>query len=172
MHFSHFELPPGPSYVLRQLFSPKVAGYVTLFGCFHVGGKAVGIDIPLWTIVSSSVVAFPAVLYVQAEFQHWRDKRKAESLGARLPHKVSSRWPGGIDLIAEMMNVFKTGYLGESDSLGPSCVKVSVIQGDTMVDWLAEGGQTIDMHTLWTTRVSLLTSHYQYFSDVDCGRRS
>lgn len=74
------------------------------------------IDLPLWKIVSSSVVAFPTVLYAQTEFQYWKDKRKAESLGARLAPKVSSRWPGGIDLIAQMMNVFNTGYLGESDS--------------------------------------------------------
>ena len=29
------------------------------------------------------------------------------------------------------------------------------IPGDIMVDWLAEGGQTIDMRTLWASRVGL-----------------
>ena len=26
--------------------------------------------------------------------------------------------------------------------------------GDALVDWLAESGQTVDMRTLWTSRVS------------------
>ena len=32
------------------------------------------------------------------------------------------------------------------------------IPGDIMVDWLAEGGQTVDMRTLWSSRVCLLTT--------------
>lgn len=77
-----------------------------------------GVDLPLWAIVSSSIVALPAILYAQSEFQYWKDKRKAESLGARLAQKVPSKWPAGIDLIITMINVLKTGYLGESDGLG------------------------------------------------------
>ena len=29
--------------------------------------------------------------------------------------------------------------------------------GDTLVDWLDEGGQTVDMRALWESRVRLLT---------------
>lgn len=83
-----------------------------------------GIDVPLWTIFSSSIVAFPVVLYAQAEFQYWKNKRTAESLGARLALKTPTKWPAGIDLITTMLNVFKTGYLGEFDGLGASCVGV------------------------------------------------
>ena len=32
------------------------------------------------------------------------------------------------------------------------------ILGDTMIDWLAEGGQTVDMRALWKSCVGLLTT--------------
>ena len=113
MDLSRFEFPPGPSYVLRQLFSFKVAGYGTFAGCVHVVGELLGIDIPLWMIVSCSIIALPTILYTQVEFQYWRNKRKAESLGARLAPKTPSKWPGGLDLIIAAANVFRTGYIGE-----------------------------------------------------------
>ena len=109
----HFELPPGPSYILRQLISWKAVGYGAFVGCLRVGGEVLGMDPPLWTIVSCSIVALPAILYAQTEFQYWMDKRKAESLGARLAPRVPSKWPAGIDLIVALTDAFKIGYLGK-----------------------------------------------------------
>ena len=120
-----FELPPGPSYILRQLLSWKVVSYGAFVGCVCVGGEALGIDPPLWTIVSCSILALPAILYAQTEFQYWTAKRRAESLGARLAPRVPSKWPAGVDLIVAMIDVFKTGYLGESCGLGIPCAVVS-----------------------------------------------
>ena len=77
-----------------------------------------GIGVPFWIIVPSSIIALPIAFYAQGEFQYWRDKRKAESLGARLAPKVPYKWPGGIDLMAALIETFKTGYIGESDGLG------------------------------------------------------
>jgi len=112
------ELPPGPSYILRQLLSWKTVSYGAFVGCVRVGGEALGIDPPLWTIVSCSIAVLPAILYARTEFQYWIAKTKAESLGARLAPKIPSKWPAGIDSIATLINVFKTGYLGESRSQG------------------------------------------------------
>ena len=124
MNSPRFQLPPGPSYILRQLLSLKVAGYVAFAGCIHVGEGILGIDVPLWAIISSSIVALPAILYARTELQYWRNKRKAESLGARLAPKIPFRWPAGTDLIVTMSGVFKTGYIGESDCLDVTSVKV------------------------------------------------
>lgn len=139
----HLQLPPGPSFLIRQLFSAEVVGYVTSIGCIRVGGQLFDIDLPLWTIVSSSVAVLPAIIYAQSQFQHWRAKRKAESLGARLAPKVPSKWPAGIDLIAALIDTFKYGY-----------------PGDRLVDWLADGGQTIDFRTLWTSHIVTTQPHY------------
>lgn len=119
-----------------------------------------GIDVPLWIIISSSVAALPAILYARTQLQYWRHKRKAESLGARLAPMVPHRWPGGIDLIVALIDVFKIGYIGKSDGLGlPGCVFAwgsdGATLGDVMCDWLAEEGQTIDMRTLWKSHVGL-----------------
>ena len=116
-----------------------------------------GVDLPVWKIVSASIVTFPVILYAQAEFRYWKDKRKAESLGARLAPQVPYRWPAGIDLIVAMFDEFKTGYLGESNTtMYPARNPHEAILGDVMAGWLAEGGQTINLRTLWTSRVSLL----------------
>lgn len=81
-------------------------------------------DLPLWAIISSSTVAFPALLYAQTEVQYWRDGRKAESLGARLAPKIPSKWPAGIDLVVTAINIFNTGYLGEFYDLNVVCVGI------------------------------------------------
>jgi len=120
-----FELPPGPSYILRQFLSWKVVSYGAFVGCVRVGRETLGIDPPLWALVSCSIVVLPAILYAQTEFQYWSAKRKAESLGARLAPRVPSKWPAGIDLIVALVDVFKTGYLGESYGLGVSDAVVS-----------------------------------------------
>ena len=171
MDLPRFELPPGPSYILRQLFSLKVASYGSLVTCIHVGGELLGIDFPLWMIISCSIIALPAILCAQVELQHWKNKRKAESLGARLAPKVPSKWPGGLDLVAAGANLSRVGYVGEPGDCayivrGPD----EVILGDAGSDWLAEGGQTIDVCTLWTSRVSLLTI-YRWAEHPDPDRR-
>ena len=114
MSFPRFQLPPGPSFILRQLLSWKIVSYGTFLGCVRVGGETLGIDPPLWTLVSYSIILLPAILCAQTKFQYWTAKRKAESLGARLVPKVPSEWPAGIDLVVTLVNVIKTGYLGES----------------------------------------------------------
>lgn len=149
----HSRLPPGPSFLLRQLFSAKVVGYVAFVGCIRVGGELFDINLPLWAIVPSSVAVLPAIIYAQSEFQYWRTKRKAESLCARLAPKVPSKWPAGIDLITASINAFKYGYPGEYCFVSIFRESYGVIPGDRMVDWLADGGQTIDLRTLWTSHV-------------------
>ena len=125
MNPSRFELPPGPSFVLRQLLSLKFAGYAALVGCIRVGGGFLDIHVPLWAIVSSLVAALPAIVYAKSEFQYWRDRKKAESLGARLAPKLPYRWPAGIDLIVLSNRLSQIGYLGKSDGLVAHCVRVS-----------------------------------------------
>ena len=107
------KLPPGPSFILRQLFSWKVVGYSGLVYVLRVGTKKAGANVPLWVIVSSSIAALPALFLAQYQHEYWRNQRKARSLGARLVPTVPTRWPGGIDLLANIIKVFKTGYIGE-----------------------------------------------------------
>jgi len=107
------KLPPGLPFILRRLFSWKVVGYSAFVYALHVGTRKASANVPLWMIVSSSIAALPALLLAQCQLEYWMNQRKARSLGARLVPTVPTRWPGGIDLIATIINVFKMGYIGE-----------------------------------------------------------
>lgn len=131
-----FELPPGPHFIFRHLLTMDVVSFCTFFYCARLGALSLAIDFPQWAIIVSLVAALPMAIYVQSEFQYWRDMGKAESLGARLAPKVPCRWPAGIDLITTVVKAFKSGY-----------------PGDVIDDWLIEGGQTMDMRSLWTSHV-------------------
>ena len=109
------KLPPGPPFILRRLFSWKVVGYSGFVYFLRVGTRRAGANVPLWVIVSSSVAALPALFLAQRQLEYWRNQRKARSLGARLVPTVPTRWPGGVDLLATIIKVFKAGYIGELD---------------------------------------------------------
>ena len=113
MNAPMLKLPPGPSYIVDQIFSWKTASYLSsvVLTCF--GTNAVGIYAPVWAIVASSVIALPAIFYLQGELRYWKDKRTAAALGARLAPKVPRKKPFGIDLIATLLEAQKNGYVGK-----------------------------------------------------------
>ena len=112
MNTSKPKLPPGPSYIVCQIFSTKTASCVLFVALIHAAADAVGIYAPVWAIIVASVIALPAVLYAQSELRYWRVKRTATALGARLAPKVAGKRPFGIDLIAALLEAHKTGYIG------------------------------------------------------------
>ena len=107
------KLPPGPSYIVSQLLSWKAAGYISSVAFIRFGTNLIGVHAPMWAIVASSVIALPAVLYIQSELRYWKDKRTAAALGARLAPKVSGKKPLGMDLVAVLIEAQKSGYIGE-----------------------------------------------------------
>jgi len=113
MNTPKFKLPPGPSYIISRILSWQTAGYFSFVALIHVGVEAAGGYAPVWAIVASSVIALPAILYVQNELRYWRDKRTAAALGACLAPRVSGKKPFGVDLIVAILEAHKSGYIGE-----------------------------------------------------------
>lgn len=107
-----FKLPPGLSFIVGQMLSWKTAGCITSVALIHLGADAVGVYVPVWAVVASSIIALPVVLYIQSELRYWRDKQAAVALGARLAPKVSGKKPLGIDLITVILKAHDTGYIG------------------------------------------------------------
>ena len=107
-----YKLPPGPSFLVRQILSWKTAGYITSVALIHLGADTVGARAPVWAIVASSIIVLPAMLYIQSELRYWRGKRAALSLSARLAPKVLGEKPFGMDLVASILEGHETGYIG------------------------------------------------------------
>ena len=107
-----FKLPPGPSFILNQLFSWELASFATSVYLVRAGSEALGLNVPAWAIVSCSILALPCIFVAHAQYQYWRDGRKAASLGARLAPVIPRKLPGGIDLITVWMKAFRTDYIG------------------------------------------------------------
>ena len=113
MPFPSSKLPPGPSFILRQLSSWQFALYAASVYLVCVGNQVLGLNVLAWVVVSCSIPALPCILLAHTQYQYWKDGRKAASLGARLAPTVPMRLPGGVDLITTRMKEFHTGYLGE-----------------------------------------------------------
>ena len=70
------------------------------------------------------------------------------------------------------MEAFRTGYVG--GYICPHLVSGDniILVGDALVDWLAEGGQTVDLRTMWTSRVSPSLCIYSVFEVTQRNFRS
>lgn len=108
------KLPPGPSFIVSQILTWRTVSYIAFVAFTHFAADVVGVCVPVWTIVASSAIALPAMLYIQSELRYWGDRRAAGALGATLAPKVTGEKPLGIDLIAAILEARKIGYIGES----------------------------------------------------------
>ena len=106
------KLPPGPSFVLKQLLSWEFVSFAAPVYLLCAGSEALGLNVPVSVIVSSSILAAPCIIVARAQYQYWRDGRKATSLGARLAPTIPMTLPGGVDLIVTWMKAIRTGYVG------------------------------------------------------------
>lgn len=156
------KLPPGPSYIIDQILSWKTAAYSSSIVLIRIAADAAGVYVPVWAIVTSTVVVLPAALYIQSKLRYWRDRRTAESLGARLAPKVAGRQPLGMDLIAAAFETHNSGYIGE-----PSMSRCMLLRsiprlelGDEIFEWTSEFGKTIDMYFMGSSHVGLICLSY------------
>jgi hypothetical protein len=95
-----------------------------------------------------------ASFLAQRQPNTWKNQRKAQPLGGWLVPTVPTKWPGGVDLVVAMINVFKTGHLGRLWACTHGGAPTKVSPGDEVVDWLADsGGQTVVIRTLWSSHV-------------------
>ena len=81
------EHPPGLVYLFRRLhffLLPPIAVYLA----FNLGKQYLGLCIPTWIIVVSTLLARPALSFGHNQYKDLNDKRAAAALGAVLPPHV------------------------------------------------------------------------------------
>ena len=106
------EIPPGficlAQIIPRLLLVPAAVFLV----CNLIFSNA----IPQWLQISTCLLAFPAAMYFNCIIVRYYHQRQAKLRGAVLAPSVPTRWPGGIDLIVEIMDSLQHGYMGLSSS--------------------------------------------------------
>jgi len=81
------DLPPGPVYVLQNLHLvvlPPAAVYLAL----RLAREYLDIVTPTWVQITSIICALPALTVAKNQYNDWKDRRAARSLGAVLPPHV------------------------------------------------------------------------------------
>lgn len=104
-------LPPGPVYLLQNLPSVVLLPSIVLvivkflpqFGFY---------PLPAWITGLACFLSFPLSIFVQVQYRDIADRRAAASHGAVLPPKVFDKRPGGLTLLARMLDNLKNGYPG------------------------------------------------------------
>lgn len=107
------ELPPGFIYLfscLPQLLSPPALVY----GLNRICDFILGVSLPEWSRMPTYILSFPVLFTCSVLAANYRDRRQAALRGAVLPPFFPGTWPGGFDVLAAMIQNFKTGYLGMS----------------------------------------------------------
>ena len=101
------ELPPGIIYLAQRL--PK---FLLLPVSFYL--LAIAIHVPLSTIflILLSTLSIPITFTVSVFYTDYIDQRRAAALGAVLPPRLSSKWPGGLPLLRKMVDNFRMGKPG------------------------------------------------------------
>ncbi|KAF7299062.1 hypothetical protein MIND_00854500 [Mycena indigotica] len=71
-------------------------------------------SIPTWALAGATVASFPLYLALRVWIRDIRHARAAAALGARVaPTSDRGKLPGNLDLLVEMMEIWKNGYPGD-----------------------------------------------------------
>jgi hypothetical protein len=106
-------LPPGIIYLvscLPQFLLPPALVY----GLNRICDFAFGVSLPEWFKIPAYTLSFPVLFTCSMFATNYHDRRQAALRGAVLPPMFPSKWPGGLDILAELVQNFKTGHMGMS----------------------------------------------------------
>lgn len=136
------QLPPGIVYLiscLPQLLLPPAIVY----GLNHICDFVFHVSLPGWSQIPAFVLSFPALFTCSVLAEKFRDRRQAALHGAVLPPMFPSRWPGGLDVLAALIQNFKIGYMG-----------------DLMEEQCGTLGHTFNMRVLFENRIFTAEPEY------------
>ncbi|KAJ7164002.1 cytochrome P450 [Mycena crocata] len=113
------QLSPGVRSLVSNLLLPAIAiSFARAIA--NVFGLALSVWTVLWAFLGGALVFVVGKTAVMSVYH----KLHAKSMGARLAPQIKGRWPGNIDVLKHLLEIYETGYLGDGfseivQSLGP-----------------------------------------------------
>lgn len=71
-----------------------------------------GLSLPDWLYVPLSIASLPLSLACRLVYADLRNKHQAKLHAAVLAPSVTTKWPGGLDLLISILKNLREGYMG------------------------------------------------------------
>ncbi|KAF7356091.1 Cytochrome P450 [Mycena venus] len=117
----------------------------------HYLSRRVGLDIPVWMTVLFAAASLPLYVTYRVLRKNARQRREAETMGARIAPAIRTKWLGNLDWMRKMVHLRVHGYPGimikRFSELGCSLMHIYI--GDGLTEVLDELGPIINMRVLW-----------------------
>ncbi|KAJ6619477.1 cytochrome P450 monooxygenase pc-3 [Mycena sp. CBHHK59/15] len=104
-------IPPGVAYLGRNalvLGIPVAVSVVTR----HLAAQF-DVVVPTWILITLSAASLPFYAALRINLRRLHHRREAAAIGARLAPNSYGKWPGNLDLLLEMQEIWKYGYPGD-----------------------------------------------------------
>ncbi|KAJ7620599.1 cytochrome P450 [Mycena polygramma] len=114
------QLPQGLRFLVRNLLVPTISIFFARKAASATLGVVVSTQSLIYCVIGGAAVFIVGHAAATSVYQ----KVQAKSMGARVAPKVKGKWPGNIDVLRHLLEIYETGYLGDGfygfvKSLGP-----------------------------------------------------
>ena len=100
-------LPPGPAYLARRLPRLLLVPLSFYFAAARLFPQTHSVVLALLSLLS-----LPAVFTASVLYKDYVNQRRAAALGAVLPPRIRSKWPGGFSTLKTLVRSFQMGTPG------------------------------------------------------------
>ncbi|KAG8960480.1 hypothetical protein FRC03_006487 [Tulasnella sp. 419] len=96
-----------------------------------------GLRLPTTRLILLYLIFLPAYWTLTVQLHRWRTSRNAKRLGVKLPHTISGKRLGNLDLLRRLLGGLLRGYIGDIvdtvlDEEGVNTIKVSLLWSDVI----------------------------------------
>ena len=110
------QIPPGLAYLclnLPRVFTPAI----TVYSFAVIIRRAFDIRVSPWLMTLTYISLLPVAFCLSVLWRDLKNKRRANSLGAVLPPRISGRLPGSVDMLWIGSKLRYTAYPGGRERL-------------------------------------------------------
>lgn len=133
---------PGVRFLITNAPAIIPLSVLLYFGSDFLYNKTGG-AFPRWGIVPLAIVVVPYLGVLRLEWNLFKYRRTAASMGAVIPPLIPDKWPFHLNTLAVMLKSFLHGY-----------------PGDNMWEWVAKLGYTYRVRTGSDERMVTIEPHY------------